>query len=257
MKCEEIQHLLPAYLDAELDIVHSLAVEQHLKICQACIRACSNEQMLRSSIRESDLYFPAPASLQQRIDQALPRNVLTISRPRRLTSWPWLSAAALVLILLGALGFWGLASLRSNPSNDSHMAQAVVNSHERSLVSGRLVDQPTSDPAVLKSWFENKLGFSPPVINLTLQGYTLIGGRQDFLDNQEVAAIVYKCDSHVINLFIWPAAQGIKQRTLSLQGYYLTHWTNYGMDCWAVADLDEDQLRQFARLINQHLETYL
>jgi anti-sigma factor RsiW len=95
------------------------------------------------------------------------------------------------------------------------------------------------------------------VINLTLQGFSLVGGRLDFLNNRAVAAIVYKSGEHVINLFAWPASQSTDLHTFSLQGYYLTHWTRYGMDCWAVADLDEDQLQQFAHLINQHLETFL
>lgn len=256
MKCEEVRELLQAYIDSELDAANNLAVEQHLRQCPRCARMYGNDQVLHTTIKESSLSFQAPASLRARVRAALPATTpARRSTPR--VSWPWLSAAALLLLLLGGFGFWAIAQLRSNPAEDSQMAQAVVDSHERSLADDHLVDILSDNPNTLKSWFESRLGFSPPVINLTLQGYSLVGGRLDFLDNRAVAAIVYKRDNHVINLFVCPTTQNAGTRTFSLQGYYLTHWTRYGMDCWAVADLDEDQLQQFARLINQHSETFL
>lgn len=256
MNCKETQRLLDAYLDGELDVAHSLAVEQHLQTCTVCQRVYQGSRTLSTAIKGGSLYFQAPSSLQKRVRLALPSST-PASRSARHISWPWLSAAALLLLVLGGLAFWGLTRLRSDTSDDNRMAQAVIDSHERSLVDGHVVDLTSSDPNALKLWFEGKLGFSPPVINLTLQGYALIGGRVDFLDNHTVAAIVYKSGSHVINLFAWPASQSAEQRTLSMQGYYLTHWSKYGMNCWAVADLNEDQLQQFAHLINQHLETFL
>lgn len=256
MNCTEIQRLLHAYIDDELDMAHSLAVEQHLQKCATCAREYERYQTLRTAIKGGSLYFQTPASLQKRVQLALPRDEHT-TRSVRLPAWSWLSAAALLLLLLGGLAFWGFTQLHSNASQDNQMAQAVVDSHERSLVDNHLVDILSSDPNTLKTWFEGKLGFSPPVINLTLQGYSLIGGRLDFLDTQAVAAIVYKQGQHVINLFAWPATQNIHLHVFSLQGYYVTSWTKYGMNCWAIADLGEDQLQQFARLIDQHFETFL
>lgn len=256
MNCEETQRLLHAYIDAELDAAHSLAIEEHLQGCAACTRDYENNRRLRAALKEGSFYFQAPASLQKRVQLVLPK-VERTPRPARLASWPWLSAAALLLLLLGGLGFWGFTQLHSNAATDNHMAQAVIDSHERSLVDNHLVDILSTDPNTLKVWFESKLGFSPPVINLTLHGYALVGGRLDFLNNQAVAAIVYKQGNHVINLFAWPATQNVNLRVISLQGYYITAWTKYGMNCWAVADLGEEQLQQFAHLIDQHFETFL
>jgi anti-sigma factor RsiW len=258
VNCEETQRLLHAYIDAELDAMNSLAVEQHLQGCAACTRDYESYQALRMAMKGSSLYFQAPTSLQKRVQLSLPKNEHAF-HPARQPSWLWLSAAALLLLLLGGFGFWGITQLRSNSSAsvDSRIAQAVVDSHERSLVGDHLVDILSSDPNILKTWFESKLGYSPPVADLKPQGFTLVGGRLDFLDNQTVAAIVYKCGKHVVTLFAWPATQNVEIRTLSLQGYYVTHWAKYGMNCWAVADLDENQLQQFAHLIGQHIETLL
>lgn len=254
MNCEETQCLLYAYLDAELDAAHNLAIEQHLQNCAACTRDYENAQALRAVLHENSLYFQAPASLRKRVQLALPK-IERAPHATRWTSWSWLSAAALLLLILGGLGFWIFFQLRPSSAYENGVAQAVVNSHERSLVDDHLVDILSSDPTILKAWFEGKLGYAPPVINLTLQGFSLVGGRLDFLDNQPVAAIIYKCGQHVINLFVWPTTQTTDIGILSMQGYYLTHWTHHGMNCWAVTDLGKDELQQFAHLINQHLAT--
>ena len=254
MNCKESQRLLHAYLDAELDMAHSLAFEAHLQTCSHCMQTYKNYQRLHMALQGDALTYPAPSSLRKRVQLALPAlNYAPRDTSRHL--WPWLSTAAILLLLLSAFAFWALSQAHTSPPDESRLAQAVIASHERSLLENHLVDLASSDPNTLKAWFESKLGYSPPVIDLTIQGFSLIGGRLDFLNNQAVAAIVYKCGRHVINLYAWPASQSTDLQTVSLQGYYLTHWTRYGMNCWAVADLNENELQQFAHLINQHIET--
>jgi anti-sigma factor RsiW len=117
-------------------------------------------------------------------------------------------------------------------------------------MANHLVDVPSSNKHTVKPWFDGKLDFSPPVVNLTSQGFPLVGGRLDYLDNKEVAAIVYKRREHVINLFVWPTTQNAGGETVTmLQGYHVIHWTKAGMTYWAVSDLDEDELQTFVRLV--------
>jgi anti-sigma factor RsiW len=62
---------------------------------------------------------------------------------------------------------------------------------------------------------------------------------------------VYRRRQHVINLFVWPAADGRESglTSLSRRGYNLAHWTDSGLNFWAVSDLNADELREFARLV--------
>ncbi|GCF11548.1 anti-sigma factor family protein [Dictyobacter arantiisoli] len=249
MDCTEARRLLHAYLDAELDMADTLAVEQHLQTCPACLEIYNNYQALQTAIKTNSLYFQAPEMLQKRIRTSV-RKANQAAFVARVTSWSGLSVAA-VLIFALLLSLWGFTRFWPNSSGGNSLAQEVLASHVRSLMANHLVDVPSSNQHTVKPWFNGKLDFSPPVVDLTAQGFTLIGGRLDYLDNQPVAALVYKRREHIINLFIWPSAQNIGSETdtNTPQGYHLLHWTKSGLTYWAASDLNLNELQQFVRLI--------
>jgi|SwirhisoilCB2_FD_contig_31_33369312_length_2779_multi_6_in_0_out_0_2 anti-sigma factor RsiW len=264
MNCAEAQSLLHAYIDAELDVANSLEVERHLQRCEDCRRDYNDYQALHSALKGETLYFQVPDLLQKRIQKSLRSDEeipASVQQPLKhvfshvhATPWSWLAAAA--LLVFAFFGIWGITRFWS-PINGQHsIAQQVVDSHVRSLMANHLIDVPFSNQHNIAPWFEGKLAYSPPVINLNAQGYTLIGGRMDFVDNQPVAAIVYKCGNHVINFFVWPTnpSNHTSDTAMALQGYNLVSWKAYNMNCWAVSDLNLTILHQFATLIDQHTD---
>jgi anti-sigma factor RsiW len=117
------------------------------------------------------------------------------------------------------------------------------------LQSSHLTDVETSDQHTVKPWFNGKLALSPPVVDLMAQGFTLIGGRLDYVDGEAMAAIVYKRRKHLINLFVGPRLGGAPRgaKTAMVQGFNVYHWAQDGLGFWAVSDINADELAEFGR----------
>ena len=80
-----------------------------------------------------------------------------------------------------------------------------------------------------------------------LVGFPLDGGRLDYVHDRPVAALVYRHGQHVINLFVWPGESGSGVATD--RGINLVHWSSGGMTFWAVSDLNDGELGEFARAL--------
>ena len=254
MNCQEIEALKHAYADRELDLVRTTEIEHHLRDCRACSQAYENIRALSSALKSSDLYFKAPAQLKRRIRTSLTAEhtdgpTFQRSDASTLSWWQWLKWA--IPVAGTALIAFLLATVSIGPSTDERLAQEVTASHVRSLMATHLTDVASSDQHTVKPWFDGKIDFAPPVKDLAAQGFPLVGGRLDYLQNRPVAALVYQRHKHFVNLFIWPATRSSNtaEKPAVRQGYNLIHWNGSGMTFWAVSDLNAAELREFAELI--------
>jgi anti-sigma factor RsiW len=249
LNCREMQTLSHGYVDGELDLMKSLEIEQHLQECPECARAHASLQAIRAAIKDSDLYSRTPPGLAKRVRSSV-RRASHEDRTSRLRPGPLLAVAA-SLALITAAG-WGLARVRLARPDDAFLTQELVASHVRSQMHpSHRFDVESSDAHTVKPWFEGKLDFSPPVKDLASRGFPLVGGRLDYLHNRAVAALVYQRRKHSINLFIWPSSPGDEDAPpkATRQGFHMIRWTSPAMTFWAVSDLNEVELQEFVRLI--------
>lgn len=248
MDCSHAQSLLDTYLDQELDPVRNLEIEEHLHGCATCAQNYGDRQMIRQSLKTESLYFKAPQQLEKRIQRSL-RQAANAEAPARWFSGSWLKMAAPLAV--AALVVLMIVPYFAGPSRDELLTQEVVASHIRSLMANHLADVPSTDQHTVKPWFNGKLDFSPPVSDLAGEGFPLIGGRLDYLNNRAVAALIYQRDKHLINVFVWPASAGqqLAPSNKTQQGYNVIRWTSSAMNFWVVSDLEPSQLAKFSELL--------
>jgi anti-sigma factor RsiW len=250
MRCAEAQPLIDCYLDGELDLVRNVEVERHLETCRECGPIRQSALELRDAVRNVS-YFRAPGALAQcvRAIAETPKQRDRDTRTGFAQAWSWTAvAAAIVLVAFAAFEIAG----RFAPSHEQLVAREVVSAHVRSLMANHLTDVTSTDQHTVKPWFNGKLDFAPPVVNLTNDGFPLAGGRLDYLDGRAVAALVYQRRLHSINLFIWPTQSANSEPSRKAQdGYNISEWNQNGMTFWAVSDLSSNELQTFVNLLRK------
>jgi anti-sigma factor RsiW len=154
-----------------------------------------------------------------------------------------------------ALALWGVIPAWIKPSAADHTVQELIGGHVRSLMVDHLTDVTSAETHTVKPWFEGKLDFSPPVPDLSLQGFRLVGGRLEYLLQRSVAALVYQRRQHVINLFMWPARPELDrdQSMVTRQGYHLARWHEAGMSFWVVSNVNRRELQEFVRAVRHEI----
>lgn len=256
MNCTDIKRLIHAYIDAELDIDTSVEIERHLRQCTACAQLIEQQNQWRLLIESNavDLYQKAPAKLSKNVRSALREADRAGAKPFAIS---WRTGGVGIALVLSAIVIGNVAPLFGIVSNQDRLGNEVISSHVRSLMADHVFDVASSDEHTVKPWFNGKLDFSPPVHDFSAQGFTLVGGRLDYVSNRSVAAMVYRHEQHFINLFAWPASPanpandtaGSNIENRSSQGYSVFNWTQAGMNYWVVSDLNRDKLQEFVRLL--------
>ena len=245
MTCDEAEILLHALIDGELDAGHAREVEQHVAGCPRCTAALADYRAMSAAVAGANLRYTAPASLRERIEAALPqpKSAEIVPMPNRRSVLRGFAMGSAV----SALAATGLVAIVLRNDDAQRIESEVVSAHLRSLQAGHLIDVVSTDQHTVKPWFNGKLDVSPPVIDLTAQGFTLIGGRLDYLDARAIGAVVYKRRQHVINLFVAQTASTERKapKMETMQGFSVLRWSEQGMNFWAVSDIGADELTEF------------
>ena len=240
MTCEEAEVLLHALIDGELDAGHTREVEAHVAGCARCAARLAAYRDLQQALAGGRLRHAAPASLRTSIERTLPKPAARASRRAVLKGF--FAGGALSAAAAASIAFIVLRQDR-----DGRILGEAISAHLRSLQAEHLTDVVSSDRHTVKPWFNGKLDLAPPVIDLTAQGFTLIGGRLDYVDARAIGAVVYKRRAHVINLFVAQTSnmQRRPAKADTVQGYNIRSWSDRGLNYWAISDLGADELAEF------------
>jgi anti-sigma factor RsiW len=155
----------------------------------------------------------------------------------------------------GALATWLALVLQADVNPVERIENEVIAAHSRSLMAAHATDVASSDRHTVKPWLSARLDFSPPVPDLSADGFPLAGGRLDYLAERPVAALLYQRHQHMINVFVWPAANTAipSPRHASRKGFNTVAWTQDGMQYWIATDLGNGELAVFTQQFRQRI----
>jgi anti-sigma factor RsiW len=247
MNHDRVKTLLPAYADRWIGPVRRFFLHRHIAGCPSCLAELEAIQAMRTTLRTNLPVHRAPPSLAMRISSALPREAPPppVRRPR-------MSLGFAGTGLAGALAGVALTlAVTRTPAPADTLVADVVSDHVRSLMAEHLTDVPTSDRHTVKPWLSARLDLSPEVKDFVAEGFPLVGGRLDYVDGHRAAAIVYRRDKHVINLFAFLSGEksDAPPRVDSRDGFNVVRWRMDGLTYIAVSDVEAAQLLAFVRLV--------
>jgi anti-sigma factor RsiW len=248
MNHHRASQLLPAYADCQLGRVRRFLLDRHIARCTSCLAALEASQAMRTALRTKMPVYRAPPALGMRIASALPREAPPpMTRSAFRFGFP---GAAMAGGLAGVALTLAVTQLTPSPNL---LVSDVVADHVRSMMADHLTDVPTSDRHTVKPWLSGRLDLSPVVKDLAAEGYPLVGGRLDYVDGHRAAAIVYRRDKHVINLFAFISGESSDMApTLdSRDGFNIVRWRMAGLTYVAVSDVEASQLLAFVRLVER------
>ena len=250
MTCDEAKILLHALIDGELDAGHAREVEEHIAGCASCAAELAAYREMSTAMADADLRYTAPSALRRRIEASLPQKAAPPSRRAVLRGFAMGSAVS-------AIAATGIVAIALRQDDEQRVLSDVVSAHLRSLQAGHLTDVISTDQHTVKPWFNGRIDVAPPVIDLTALGFTLVGGRLDYVDARPIGAVVYRRRQHVINLFVAQTAsmQYRAPRTEMVQGFNIRTWSERGLNFWAVSDIGADELTEFSDKLEAAMRT--
>ncbi|VVD69615.1 anti-sigma factor family protein [Pandoraea commovens] len=129
--------------------------------------------------------------------------------------------------------------------------QEIVSSHVRALLSQHPIDVISTDQHTVKPWFNGRLDYAPPVVDLADKGFPLAGGRLDYVGGRTVSVLVYHTDKHPIDVYVFPSRDKASAAPMitGSDGYAIARWRRSGMTYWAITDAEPSHLRVFVEAL--------
>src|SRR6266568_7277113 len=249
MNCKQAETLVAAYTDGEIDALRNYSIKKHLLGCVSCTARQHSILALRARIRAEAPYFVASPALHARVRAtvgAVRASAPPQSRPTG-DRWRWLTGGVLAGCAASVFAWMlGTTVLAWHASED--FAVAAVAAHVRATLGDHLIEVASSDQHTVKPWLSARLDYSPPVQDLANEGFTLIGGRLDYLERRPVATLVYLYRKLTIDVFVRPDASRAPRSALrAVRGFNVARSNGQDMDWLAVSDAEPSVLSAFVQ----------
>jgi len=254
MDCPTCEAMVDAYLDGELSASDSSEFERALDVCPECRQRLETGRAMGGLLRELPLE-PAPDLLKARIERELRAIAGATAQPaapgrspNQTMRWMAMAASLIVAVSIGWVG--GTLSGRGGPGDDE-----LMSAYLRVVSSDHPVDVASTDRHTVKPWFAGRIAYSPPVYDLTVQGFPLEGGRVDVVGGRKVSVLVYRHNQHRIALSLWPSSAADTSAKVAVRdGFATAEWRHAGFEMHAVSDIAPSEMSDFAAALDKAID---
>jgi anti-sigma factor RsiW len=250
MDCPTCESMVDAYVDGELSATESAAFEAALPGCPECRRRLEETRAMSGFLRDLTTER-APDLLRAKIEREL-RAISSASRAkagRNMPQWTKVMAMAASLIMAVSIGWvGGTFTGRPGVGDDE-----LVSTYLRVASSDHPVDVASTDRHTVKPWFAGRIDYSPPVHDLTSDGFPLEGGRLDVVAGRKVSVLVYRHNQHRVALSLWPstASGNTVPKVIERNGFTMAQWRHDGFEMHAVSDVAPGEMAAFAAALDR------
>jgi anti-sigma factor RsiW len=250
MVCEPYKEKLDTYLDGELSEAEMRSFDGHVRSCLVCSAEALGRVQMKRAIQAAGKRFSPTAEFQERIRRSV------ISKPKRTFGLSglrpaWMLPVAAIVVL--AFGLF-VSNYLSSRSNRNHIYGEIADLHVATLASSTPVDVVSTDRHTVKPWFQGKIPFAFNLPELQNTGFTLLGGRMTYLDQNPGAQLIYDVGKHHISVFIFqnrnlPPNLGSSRPTGI--SFNMESWDQNGLRFFVVSDASGDDVHRLAQLFRR------
>jgi anti-sigma factor RsiW len=233
--CADVWELLEEYRRRELSAETAASVEAHLAGCPACRRLRDETEALAGRIRALPRP-PAPPALVRAV-----RRLDGARGGRRGRRWPWVAAAAAIVLVALGLAAW----LRFAPDRPANVLDALLQSgvaeHRRIAILAE-GSRDVEDPAPLFKEVERLTGIPLPPVFAGVGELRLRDARATVLAGRKTAAAALRYPtSPITTYFVLPGADlpMPSERRVQIEQYrpYMREMNGLTVVYWKQKDL--------------------
>ena len=208
MTCEEARQRFEDLLHDRLSAAESSALRQHLSECPRCPEQLDTAGLAASLIRYRASEHRAPDDLRESILRNIRHQRRLAGRLRHVLQGLWATPPALcattaILVLALALPLyhrWMVAPL----SPASQVVREGARDYVRLLFSYPPHGTNPAEPDQIRQWFQQALGFSPPIHFWGNQDFRLLRGYPTYLMERRAACLIFKTGEVISTLYLFP-----------------------------------------------------
>lgn len=250
------QDMLMAYADGRLSPGEAATVETWLKSHPE--EAIDVALWMRQNDAIRTLFAPAasepvPARLR-------PARIAAELGARRARSWRW-AVAAILLLGIGLGAGWFMRPFIDGPAPASQVLIAdAVNAHRVFAAENRhAVEVAATEQDHLVTWLSNRLATPVGTPDLSVEGFTLVGGRllpgEADIGGRAAQLMYENATKDRITIYVTAALPDREPayRLVSYEGAEAFYWANARITCTVVGTLPEERMKTLSQAIYRQL----